>query len=116
MWVEVLKVLNLIGEERERKFLSKNVLSSTSTSTSMSVLPEKLEWDNLMEFLNKELTLREKLTLIQKSKTCLGITPGSKPSRDPRENKKDKSTFYGDKGVKPKLKCHICDKNDHDHG
>ena len=75
------KVFGLIGEKRERNFLRKNlergIFSGSSESIELST--EKKTWENLKEFLQMERTLCEKLTLIRKSKECLGlIKPKSK--------------------------------------
>ena len=103
------KIYSLIGSERERKFLSKSVTNPTSSGTS-DVLDEKLEWNNLLEFLKKELTMREKMTLLQKSKHCLGV----KTERNPRDGRT--TGFGGSANVPPlnnDLKCHICDRTGH---
>ena len=75
------KVFGLIGEKRERNFLRKNlergIFSGSSESIELST--EKKTWENLKEFLQMERTLCEKLTLVRKSKECLGlIKPKSK--------------------------------------
>ena len=103
------KVLTLIGGERERKFLSKNCeKGSSEVSKDVSeVIAEKLEWDKLFDFLTNEQIYREKLTLLQKSKSCLGINPETKNiSRE----KKDKNAFHS---IVVEQKCHICGKSDH---
>ena len=71
------KILNLIGRDWERKFLTKYVDSSDSSSSSSDPIPEKQEWKNLTEFLQKQLTVREKLALVQKSKDTLGLSQNS---------------------------------------
>ena len=66
------KVYNLIGNAMERKFLSKN-LKNSDKNTSDSDFSEKLDWENLLEFLKNEHALREKLSLVNKSKVALGL-------------------------------------------
>ena len=63
------KIFNVIGETRERKFLQENIdLESTTgaTTSDSEVLAEKTTWEALKKFLQKELALCEKLTLMQK--------------------------------------------------
>ena len=123
-------VLTLIGEGREKKFWSKNFgktygkLSSEEPSTTEAkdssessgspisnkksfFLAEELEWDNLTEFLKRELALREKLTLIQRSKDCLGIK--SLPKGKKYKNAMVTNTLP----LQTDLQCHICGKSNH---
>ena len=71
------KVLSLLGENRERKFVCKNVGTSDespSSSDASEIITEKLEWEKLKTFLEAERVSREKMTLLQKSKNCLGMS------------------------------------------
>ena len=74
------KVFSLLGNTMERKFHSKHLDDDTSSSSSSSAGPasevsqEKQVWENLIKFLQKELSLREKMILVNKSKLSLGIT------------------------------------------
>ena len=104
------KVLSLIGSERERKFVSKSVSSTTpSPGVDSSDLDEKQEWKNLLAFLQKEYAIREKLTMAQKSKDCLGIKTdernpkGKYPGSGPANHTKP------DEG----LLCPICNQPGH---
>ena len=107
------KVFKLMGDERERRFLSKHLdkISSSSSSTSESdppVMEEKETWKGVKAFLEKELNLRTTLTLNQKSKECLGIKTPSKEKKKPPGDQFPQHT-YSD----PVYPCHICGKTDH---
>ena len=103
------KVLSLLGDDRERRFvrssLEKSGAPPTSDSSESEVFAEKLEWENLKAFLEKERRLREKMTLIQKSKESLGITPPAKPDKKPPGSANTGS------GIQPI--CPFCGQNDH---
>ena len=103
------KVYKLIGDQRERKFLTKNVETMSSKTTGSEVLVEKTTWENLKAFLQKELNVREALTLNQKSKDCLGVKTEKKPP--------DKKKFGGGANAYVasgnSYPCHICGKTDH---
>ena len=105
------KLYKLIGNERERKFLSKNLetmSSAMSSSTQGSeVLVEKDTWENLKKFLQKEHALREVLTLNQKSKECLGVKT---PSKDKKSLGGLSNTLVTSAAS---YSCHICGKTDH---
>ena len=60
------KVMNLIGEYRERKFLSEHFGKNLS---------REQDWDSLVKLLQNDKKLREKYLLNSKSKKCLGIIP-----------------------------------------
>ena len=113
------KVYKLIGDDRERKFLSKNIKAMSSTSSDSftpdssspdsELLVEKTTWENLKRFLQKEHAIRETYTLNQKSKECLGV-------KNPPKDKKDKNPpalppTLVNSGVQ--CPCHICGKMDH---
>ena len=103
------KILNLIGRDWERKFLTKYVDSSDSSSSSSDPIAEKQEWKNLTEFLQKQLNVREKLALVQKSKDTLGLSQnsGNRDSSKPRGG----SAFVADPSTD--LICHICGDKGH---
>ena len=122
------KVLSLIGEDRERKFISKYAEvpgmspDLASDGASDDSLPEKRDWENLTKFLEKELAYREKLTLVQKSRNSLGIQSKS----DSKTNDGGKSgrgggsansgilnANVGNIGSGSDSKCHLCGNSDH---
>ena len=73
------KMFTVIGETRERQFLTKHYENSSNSNLSTNVSPkseviaEKETWAALKAFLKKELNVREALTLNQKSKDCFGM-------------------------------------------
>ena len=92
------KILSLLGNSRERNFISK---------CKNATKPE--EWERLVEFLKKEFDVRERLTQLYKSKKCLGIH-----LKDSKDHKKSNNGSRSVKSVNSnKTKCHICDKLDH---
>ena len=106
------KVYKIIGEARERKFLSKNLetmssITSGSSTSESELLAEKTTWENLKKFLQKEHTLRETFTLNQKSKECLGVKSQSKE----KKNSGGLSNSFVATSVE--YPCHICGKTDH---
>ena len=109
MSVVAWKILNLIGRDWDRKFLITYVDSSDSSSSSSDPIPEKQEWKNLTEFLQKQLTVREKLALVQKSKDTLGLSQniGTRDSSKTRGG----SAFVADSSTD--LICHICGDKGH---
>ena len=102
------KILNLIGNEWERKFLTKYLDSSDSPSSTDS-LPEKQDWENLTEFLQKQLAIRQKFALVQKSKDTLGLprSGGNNGSRSSGGG----GAYNADAGRE--LECHICGEKGH---
>ena len=60
----------------------------------------------MVEFLKKELDVRERLTLLYKSKKSLGIH--LKDSKDHKKSNTGSRYVYSNK-----TKCHICDKLGH---
>ena len=112
------KILSLIGSDSERRFFAKYVdkLSSSGSSTEDTTtdsIPEKQDWKNLTEYLEKQLAIREKLALVQKSKDTLGVKP------DPKSGNKDggkpprggNSANVGD--TREEAKCHLCGEKGH---
>ena len=96
------KLYIIIGSTRERKFLEKNVDNSFMSSSSGS--DEKQEWNALMQYLKKELAVREKLTLVQKSKSSL---MGSTEKKSKEKNSVNVTTAGSS------LLCHICGETGH---
>ena len=78
------KIFLLIGDERERKFLSKN-LDQIPGHKSPDSLEKKKVWQNLVKFLKNELALREKFTLLQKV-DYLGINSARRKSTSTGNN------------------------------
>ncbi len=95
------KIYTIVGSTRERKFLEKNLENLSSSSSSDS--DEKQEWNALMKYLKKELAVREKLTLVQKSKSSL-LNSGEKKKNNVVNVHPDFSSG---------LKCHICGETGH---
>ena len=88
---------------------SSNPTSSDLNTPSPSTgLPEKLEWNKLKIFLEKEKTLREKYILLDKSKESLAVR-----SRDDRRN--NSTSVSGDVAhvSMDHVLCHLCGKSDH---
>ena len=105
------KILSLLGNDRERRFIkislekSQNVHPHASDSAESELCAEKEEWDNLKGFLEKERALREKYTLVQKSKESMGINPPQKQPGD-RSRSVNTSSPHG-------LPCHLCGETNH---
>ena len=97
------KILSLLGNQREKKFVSK----CTKTDATK---PE--EWLRLSDFLQKELLMRERLVLLEKSKKCLGIEQKGASGSSPKGSSSKSSHVAGNEN-KGSLKCHICDGSDH---
>ena len=85
------KVLSLLGEERERRFLTKTyewskkreraANSPTAAPQAMSELTkEKMVWVDLQDFLKRELALCENLALVKKSRMFGNCTTQRKPT------------------------------------
>ena len=107
------KMFSVIGENRERRFLTKSIENSSSSSTSSLSSPnsgdseleaEKATWERLKAFLQKELNVREALILNQKSKDCLGVKTVVRKQRPLSQN------AYTDGA---KIPCYICGETDH---
>ena len=94
------KILSLLGYNWERKFVSK-------CKNANAKKPE--EWERLREFLNTELATREKLSILDKSKRCLGIEQhGGFGSGVKKGNKFANTTSE----TIDRMECHICESND----
>ena len=103
------KVLSLLGGNLEMRFLKENleeISSSSSDWKESEVTQSKRMWDNLVKFLQKELSLRETAVVINKNKLALGLSPKPPPPRD-------KPGGYPTGQGPVVLRCHICGKDDH---
>ena len=92
------KILSLLGNACQRKFIGK-------FKDADAKIPD--EWTRLVELLEKELGLRERLTLLNKSKKCLGI--------EQKFNLKDSKKVNSANTVAElnNSMCHICNKCGH---
>ena len=112
------KVFMLIGEARERRFLTKHFdkisdssssKDSDSSTVDSELLEEQVTWKALQAFLQKELNVRTTLLLNQKSKECLGVkSPKNDKKRTPLGGQNAQNTYNI-----ASLPCHICGKTDH---
>ena len=70
------KNLSLLRDDRERIFDKASLERSTTPRspglTSSELCPERLEWEFSRSFLQKERQLRERMTLLQKSRDVRG--------------------------------------------
>ena len=94
------KILSLLGHKLERKFVSKG-------SNPTAKRPE--EWVRLVKFLEKELETCNKLTVLEKSKKCLGIVETTKKKDPKNSGRTSNNAFVTGKSQK----CHICDETGH---
>ena len=97
------KVTSLLGEDRERRFVKWSLEKSEShksSSPQSEICAEQTEWENLKDFLEKERSLRERMTLLNKSKESLGIV---------RPKHTGKPSHHAQAG----MACHICGKTGH---
>ena len=102
------KIFRVVGDTRERRFYAKYWESSSSSGTGQSeVLVEKTTWENLKLFLQRELSIQEKLTLNRKSKECLGLKPAK------QDKKKVPPVILNVNPAETTFPCHICGKTDH---
>ena len=93
------KIMFLVGEHRHRKFRSENI-GHLGT--------KKQEWQKLKVFLQKELTLLERLQLDRKTAISMGLTV------DHRKPTPSKSSGGAHSSVvESGLVCHICDLKGH---
>ena len=97
------KILDLLGSTMERKFISKCKESNPA---------KKSEWNRLTIFLKKEIDVRERLTLLEKSKKCLGIENRSPCTRGNNTNQAC-VLQTANKEECGQMTCHICDETDH---
>ena len=98
------KILSLLGYRRERKFISK--------CEDLNERRPK-EWERLVEFLQKELELCKRLSILEKSKKCLGIDSKQNAGYKRNQSSGGKSVnTFSNKGNRD-IKCLICDKSEH---
>ena len=109
------KVFELIGKERERKFIR---------STSKLKLRKNEKWDKLVEFLKEELLEREAYVLNEKSKQCLRLEVKHKnedkdsDSKKERESgkdsvsKNDQKSYTSSSETIAKPNCFVCGKHE----
>ena len=94
------KLLFLVGEQRHRKFRSENI-GHLGT--------KKQEWQKLKAFLEKELTLLERLQLDRKTALSMGLTlDHKKPPVGPKGG-----SGSAHNSVVPGKLCHVCDQSGH---
>ena len=91
------KLFFLVGEHRHRKFRSDNIAHSGT---------KKQEWQKLKAFLEKELTLLERLQLDRKTAISLGLS-------DHKKSVPGKSNGSVHNSVVSDKLCHICDQKGH---
>ena len=114
------KILSLLGNDRERRFVKSSLEASASSSvkppshggTSSELCTEKTEWEHLKIFLEKERSMRERMTLLQKSKESLGMD--STKNHPPAGGKQAEKKLSGSVNTGSiELLCHICGQSDH---
>ena len=113
------KILSLLGNDRERRFVKSSLESSSASSvkplshggTSSELCVEKTEWEQLKFFLEKERNMREKMTLLQKSKESLGMGASSNNPPDGIKQSAKKLNSSVNTGSID-LICHICGQSD----
>ena len=107
------RVLDLIGKQRERKFIK---------STAREQLKNNQKWVRLVDFLKAELLEREAYILNEKSKKCLtsdSKTLKGKENGDDKRNSDPKNgssqntkSYLGDSKSLEKCSCFICGKDE----
>ena len=99
------KILILIGDQRHKKFRSKNLCHSVS---------KKDEWEKLLQFLKNELQLLEKLEFDNKTAQLMGLFPSS--SGTSKNNLGKDTSKWAEVNyamTNDRSTCHICDKEGH---
>ena len=66
------KVMFLIGDQRHKKFRERNLVT----------MAKSVEWVKLLEFLQKEMKIRESLTLDNKNAQLMGVRRGESSPKD----------------------------------
>ena len=95
------KILSMMGNARERKFVKESVDSKVK---------KPKEWARLKIFLEKELEFREKITILNKTKKCMGIE--AKPVSNPGSKNEYKSINQA--GIDSVRKgCYVCGNANH---
>ena len=106
------KVLKLIGEQRQRKFIK------SLAKRSLSQIDEKEKWVHLSSFLNDERVEREMFVVNEKAmkNLCLDPKKEGKHEPDPKDKGTAKSGGSKDSGYSAipgsPPACHICDKTE----
>ena len=93
------KVMSLLGNERHRKFRSKNIESVSS---------KKSEWLKLAEFLQYELTLRNRIILDKISAQLMGIDLKVEVRKKDFEDGKKSGTQVGSFPTSPSVHPDPC--------
>ena len=97
------KVMSLLGDFRHRKFRSENLDSAGD---------KKCEWGKLSAFLHKELKLREKMILDNKSAQLMGVELKKESKKKIYDGKEGKGTSALAVSALD-MKCHICGEGNH---
>ena len=92
-----LEKVMLIGTHRHRKFRTGNYKTES----------KKKDWENLLEFLNEELHLRERLVLDCKTAQLIGFDTSMSSDGGGDKPRKRANANYGMSGAC--LICHFCD-------
>ena len=94
------KVFGLIGNSRRRKFRTENLYAESKQN----------EWKELLKFLEKELKIRGKMVLDNKSAKIMGIDYDRQKDRNDARPKK---WLTGVHTAIAELNCHFCDNTNH---
>ena len=95
------KVMSLLGNDRHRKFRSKNV---------DSVSDKKSEWEKLSDFLKKELALRNRIILDNKSAQLMGIELRLDVRKKENNDGQNSGHHMGSFPASPlEILCHFCE-------
>ena len=95
------KVMLLVGTHQHQKFRTGNYKTES----------KKTDWENLLEFLNEELHLREQLVLDCKTAQLMGFDTSMSSDGGGDKPKKRTNANYGVSGAC--LICHFCDQAGH---
>ena len=109
------RVISIVGPSIERKFFSKYCPTVTDFSNSVGWSVSELEsarsnWNELLKYLQKELSVREKLILVTKSKNALGVV--SRSSRKTSGIPSGATNRTANFSI-PTIACHLCGQTDH---
>ena len=94
-------IYNQIGKQRESKFISKNIDIR---------MDEQGKWNKIIEFLRREVRIKEEQVLSEKARTHISETTHKSSNIDTHSRKSYVST--NDSGQNPVI-CFICGKDDH---
>ena len=101
----VIKILDVIGNQRERKFIK---------SISGEKLGDPEKWQRLIKFLENERREKEAFVLNTKVRKSMNLERSERDKDKDKKNdreKKDNSTFNSETKV-PTAKCYICSKEE----